>query len=54
MRVQSESDFVTSRMRRFGPIVGLVVIEARTSLNAVLKKYTKTPRNFAPLRSDLQ
>ena len=55
MRVQSESDLVISRIRRFGPIAGLEVIEACTSVSMQSsEKYTKTPRNFAPLTSDSQ
>lgn len=46
MSVQSESDLVTSRIRRFGPIAGFVVIEARTSLNAVLRKVYKNPKEL--------
>ena len=44
MKVQSESDPKACCTGRFGPIIGLIVIEAGTSLYAVLEEVDKDPK----------
>lgn len=46
------SQACTGCNRSFGPFIGLVVVEARTGLNAVLEKVGKRPRKSAPPRSE--
>lgn len=44
MVIQSESQSITGHTRSSGPVIGLGVVEARSSLNAVLEKLDKDPR----------
>lgn len=41
LKVQSESDPIARHFRPFSPIIGLVVIEGRTGLDAVLEEVHK-------------
>ena len=43
-KIQSESDPKACCTGRFGPIVGLIVIEAGISLYAVLEEVNKDPK----------